>query len=401
MRSGYRFCIMFIVLAALATCWGCSAGKVAQCTGPEDNPRLHYVTGMELIEKGQLLSARARFERALYCQTDFPPAYDGLAIIAAKEAAATPDQAVRAASEKRMADCLKKANSSAATKADKFAHAVAVIRTQTALAGPDFIKTAKAAHGRAEALDLKDAELLYYEGREAADYYMGLAFRKAQDFDAAKGRFKAVLDAKSVSRWNAKADRAWNQTDRTVRAMAGQTISDLGKKIAVRAVVTRAELTSLLTHELGPDALNVGPSAGKSHALPVPIDIADSPVREEILTVLRWNLRGLEPAYDKPTGGYLFQGAMPVKRGEMAFILEDMLIKATRDEKIASAYLGQEKSPFSDIKPTSRYYNAVMNATTRGLMEGETGGYFRVDDPVTGADAVLAVRTLKQKMYGH
>ena len=401
MRSGYRFCIMFIVLAALATCWGCSAGKVAQCTGPEDNPRLHYVTGMELIEKGQLLSARARFERALYCQTDFPPAYDGLAIIAAKEAAATPDQAARAASEKSMADYLKKANSSAATNADKFAHAVAVIRTQTALAGPDFIKTAKAAYSRTEALDLKDADLLYYEGREAADYYMGLAFREAQDFNAAKGRFKAVLDAKSVSKWNAKADRAWNQTDRTVRAMAGQTISDLGKKIAVRAVVTRAELTSLLTHELGPDALNVGPSAGKSHALPVPIDIADSPVREEILTVLRWNLRGLEPAYDKPTGGYLFQGAKAVKRGEMAFILEDMLIKATRDEKIASAYLGQEKSPFSDIKPTSRYYNAVMNATTRGLMEGETGGYFRVDDPVTGADAVLAVRTLKQKMYGH
>ena len=85
----------------------------------------------------------------------------------------------------------------------------------------------------------------------------------------------------------------------------------------------------------------------------------------------------------------------------MAFILEDILIKVTRDEKIASAYLGHDKSPFSDITPTSRYYNAVMNATTRGLMEGETGGAFRVDDPVTGADAVLAVRALKQKMYGH
>lgn len=52
MRSGCRYCIMFIVLVALAACWACSAGKVAQCTGPEDNPRLHYVTGMDLIEKG-------------------------------------------------------------------------------------------------------------------------------------------------------------------------------------------------------------------------------------------------------------------------------------------------------------------------------------------------------------
>ena len=195
MRSGYRYCIMFIVLAALAACWGCSAGRVAQCTGPEDNPRLHYITGMELIEKGELQAARARLDRALYCQADFPPAYDGLAIIAAKDAAVAPDQAARAAGEKWMVDYLKKADSSAATNADRFAHALAVIRTQTALAGPNFIKTAKAAYSRTEALDVKDADLPYYEGREAADYYMGLAYREAQDFDAAKGRFKAVLDA--------------------------------------------------------------------------------------------------------------------------------------------------------------------------------------------------------------
>jgi hypothetical protein len=31
-------------------------------------------------------------------------------------------------------------------------------------------------------------------------------------------------------------------------------------------------------------------------------------------------------------------------------------------------------------------------------MEGETSGEFRVNDPVSGADAVLAVRVLKHKM---
>jgi hypothetical protein len=42
-----------------------------------------------------------------------------------------------------------------------------------------------------------------------------------------------------------------------------------------------------------------------------------------------------------------------------------------------------------------------MNATTRGLMEGETGGAFRVDEPVCGADAVLAIRALRQEMKAH
>ncbi len=400
MRSGCRFGIMFVVLIMLAGGWGCSAGKVAKCTGPEDNPRLHYIKGMELIEKGDLQAASNRLERALYCQANLPPAHDGLAIIAAKEAVAAPDAAARAAIEKRMEDSLKKADSQASAAADKFAHAIAVIRTQTILARPDFIKTAKAAYNRADGANVKDAELPYYEGREAADYYMGLAYKEALDFDAAKGRFKAVLNAKTQSRWIPKADAAWMRTDRAVRAMAGVTVSDLGKRLAVKETVSRAQLTSLLTHELGPDALNLKATSGR-HPLPVPVDIAASPARDEILTVLRWNLRGLEPSYDSTTGAYLFQGAKAVKRGEMAFILEDILIKVTRDEKIASAYLGHDKSPFTDIKPTSRYYNAVMNATTRGLMEGETSGAFGVDDPVTGADAVLAVRALKQKMYGH
>ena len=115
---------------------------------------------------------------------------------------------------------------------------------------------------------------------------------------------------------------------------------------------------------------------------------------------MRWNLRGLEPSYDAASGAYLFNAARVVKRGEMALLLEDMVIRVAGDEKIASAYLGHEKSPFSDIPPTSRFYNAAMNATTRELTEGEAGGAFRVDEPISGADAVLALRSLQQTMKG-
>ncbi len=87
-----------------------------------------------------------------------------------------------------------------------------------------------------------------------------------------------------------------------------------------------------------------------------------------------------------------------VKRGEMAFILEDVLIKLTNDSKIATAFFGQDKSPFPDVRATSPFYNAVMNMTTRGIMEGELSGEFRINAPVTGAEALLAMRQLKQRM---
>jgi hypothetical protein len=82
----------------------------------------------------------------------------------------------------------------------------------------------------------------------------------------------------------------------------------------------------------------------------------------------------------------------------MAFILEDILIKLTGDEKLATAYFGQERSPFPDVRPSSSLYNAVMNMTTRSIMESELSGEFRINDPVDGAEALLAIRMLKQKM---
>lgn len=113
---------------------------------------------------------------------------------------------------------------------------------------------------------------------------------------------------------------------------------------------------------------------------------------------MKWNVRGMEPKYDETTRAYLFKPADPVTRGEMAFILEDVLMKLTGDDKIASAYFGQERSPFPDVKATSAFYNAVMNMTTRNIMESELSGEFRVNAPVDGAEALLAIRILRQKI---
>jgi hypothetical protein len=50
------------------------------------------------------------------------------------------------------------------------------------------------------------------------------------------------------------------------------------------------------------------------------------------------------------------------------------------------------------VKATSPYYNAVLNMTSRGIMEGDLSGEFRVNEPVDGAEAILAIRMLQQKI---
>ena len=315
---------ILVALTLFAACWGCASRQVATCTLPEDNAQVHYVAGMELVQKGDYPAGRQRLERAIYCSADFSPAYDGLGIAAAHIAADATDPAVKAAETGLMEKQLKKAHAGARNNEDRLAHLIAVIRSQTALGGKGFIETAKATYRQADGLNVKETDLPYYRGKEAIDYYMGIAYWKAQEFREAKSRFEAVLNAKRDGKWNEPADRAWKETDRIVRAMAGVTVSDLGKKVALKRTVTRAELTSLLAHDFGPETLSPGTAGSRPLQSPVPADVPSSPIRDEILGVLRLNLRGLEPSYDAATGAYLFNGARVVKRGEMALLLEDM-----------------------------------------------------------------------------
>ncbi len=269
--------------------------------------------------------------------------------------------------------------------------------------GRDWLDKAESAYRMAKELKVDERKLYYYQGTEALDYFMGLAYVEAMEFQKARDKFASVLNAKREGKWNEKADKAWKKMDKIVQAMAGITVGDVGKKIAIKDSITRADLAALLVDELKIDKLFAGRIPVQSQLDRMkpeftPADMMNSPFKDEIQTIMKWKVRGLEPKYDETTKAYLFKPTEVVKRGEMAFILEDVLIKLTGDEKIATAYFGQDKSPFPDVRPTSPIYNAVMNMTSRGIMVGELSGEFRPDDPVTGADALLALRMLKQRM---
>jgi len=283
---------------------------------------------------------------------------------------------------------------------------VAALRVHTLIKDRNWLAQAEAAYR--EAMDMKvDEKLLdYYQGQEAAAYFMGLAYLDGFEFRKAEDKFRETLGARRDGKWNEPADRAWKRTSKILRAMGGITVGDVGKKIAVKDSVSRGDLAALLIDEMKLDRLFAGRIPVKSQldrmqAEFTPADVLNHHFKEEILTILKWKVRGLEPKADEVTRAYLFKPDEKVTRGEMAFILEDVLIKLTGDEKLATAFFGQDRSPFPDVKPTSPFYNAVLNMTTRGIMEGELSGEFRINDPVDGPEAILAVRMLQQKINIH
>ncbi len=399
-----NFLSVFSVFAAAVLVFSGCAKQAPKCVSPEDNPAHHYSSGMELIDAGKTDQAMDKFERAIYCDSGYGPAYAGAAIVSAEKAVSAKDDAHRQVDADRAFDLIESAEDNAATPADDFAWRLASMRIYTALKPTrKWLGHVEDDYKKVMKLKVDERRLLYYEGREAASFFMGAAYLEAREFQAARDRFSDVLNEKKAGRWNARADVMWAKADRIVRALAGVTLGDMGKDIAVKDSVTRGDMAALLIDEVKIDRLFAGRIPVKSEIDKlkpefIPVDIKDSPFREEALTMMKWGIRGLEPVYDEGSKAYLFHPDEPVKRKDFALALEDILIKITGDSKIASAFLGHAKSPFPDVSPTAAWYNAVMNVTTRNIMETDLSGEFRPDAVVDGAEAVLAIRVLKQRL---
>ncbi len=391
--------LMFATGVALLS--GCSTVKPT-CTAIEDNPAHHYLIGMKALEEGNIATAQEKFERALYCDEEFSIAHSGLAILFAEKTKAQTDTGFKAVDAERVVAELNKAKKYADRPDQYFDYYTAVVRTDTLMKPKNWLADAEDAYKDGSTLKVDERNLTYYLGTEALPYFMGVAWLEGNQFQKARDSFSAVLNAKQESKWHEKADKGWKRVDKIVRAMGGITVGDVGKSIATRDNVSRADLAALLIDELKIDKVMAGriPRASQpaKKAEFIPADMTSHPFKEEVLTLMKWHVRGMEPKYDDTSRAYLFKPGDPVTRGEMAFILEDVLIKLTGDEKIATAYFGQDNSPFPDVKATSAVYNAVMNMTSRSIMESELSGEFRVNSPVDGAEALLAIRVLKQKI---
>jgi len=123
-------------------------------------------------------------------------------------------------------------------------------------------------------------------------------------------------------------------------------------------------------------------------------DIAVHPLKMDIEGILQLGVRGLE---NYPDGN--FHPDEFVNRAAYALMVEDILIKVTGDNSLATKFIGGT-STFPDLRNDLPYFNAVMVVTSRGIMQAKSisTGEFAPLDSVSGVEALLSIKKFKEEL---
>jgi len=367
-------------------------------TGHMDTPAFHVQRGDKALMDAQYEEARSAYRRALSLDAGYSQALSGLAAASAYEAsrpgvsAQTREQVLEEA-----ADQIEKALDTASTSKERArAHSYAMqVYFTLQLPAVEWYENVKNHFKNAIELSPNDPEPIYFMARaEAAGY----------NYDQAAGLYQKVLEMGGT--YEAPANRELKRIQRIQRALPG---SAFGKQIANVDKITRADIAGLFVAELKLDRLYRDQNSQQANGYQVPksqrklkldpvqqypeaVDITGHPLESAIREVMALGIKGLsaDPAHK-------FYPDQEFKRAEFALLLQDILIRITRDNALATRFVG-EPSPFPDVNPDIWYYNAVRTVVIRGLMQvnNTVTGNFSPMAPVSGADALLAVRSLKE-----
>ncbi|PJB44872.1 MAG: hypothetical protein CO106_02635 [Deltaproteobacteria bacterium CG_4_9_14_3_um_filter_44_9] len=364
---------------------GACAPKARKAVSALDTPEHHVFSGMKLLEKENYDDAMREFNLAIQLDPKFSSAYTGIGLVNGYKG-----------NFKEAFDNAKKGRELAKTNDDKVNARVGLMRIYSMERKGDWIDEVESAFKGAIDIDPKSS---------AAHYYMGEAYKLFYDFDKAGEMFKKVLDMND--KYLMEANNQWKLVQKIQRAAPGSII---GKKIALIDKINRADIAALFVQELqleklyekrSPKKFDTGfkaPStafaADRIEKTEAATDISNHVLRTDIQTVLNIGVKGLEPYPD-----HTYRPDDVITRASYAIMVEDILTKVTGDNKLSTKYIGN-KSPFPDLRGDLPYFNAVMVVTTRGIMEAVdlTTGEFAPMKPVSGADALLIIRKLKDEL---
>ncbi len=350
-----------------------------------DTPEHHIFSGNTLLNKGDYPGAKREFELAIQLDKKYSPVYVGLGLVCGYQN--DFDKAF---------DNMKKAKDLAEKPDDKVNANVGMIRLYSLERKEKWIDKAQGEFEAAIKVNPKSS---------AAYYYMGKAYKFAFNFDKAGELFKKVLDLND--KFLIEADNEWKLVQKIQRAAPGSMI---GKKIALIEEITRGDLAALFVQELLLEKLyqkrtpqrfdtsfqtpGTRFEADRVVKMDPATDIQNHVLRTDIETIIRLGVRGLEPSPD-----HKFFPNEKVTRAAYSMMIEDILIKVSGDEKLATKFFGS-KSPFPDLRNDLPYFNAVMVVTSRGIMEAKdmTTGEFAANGTISGADALLIIRKLKDEL---
>ncbi len=398
-QSGLYFSsIVFILMVLLAS--GCAQQKAQprDRVGSMDTPEFHVQRGDDALLSKQYENARSSYRKALSLNADHTGALSGLAAASAYEASRpNVSKSTRLATLLKSEEQIEKALKTAKGKREEArAHSFA-IQVYLALQLPEDDWHEKAKDHFEEAVDLVPNDPAPY-------FFMGLAEARKLNYDPAGKMFDKVLSL--AGQYEAEANRELQRIQEIRRAMPG---SQFGARIANVEKITRADVAALFIAELRLDRIYKrkakstagGYQAPKSQQkmkldplqkYPDAVDITGHPLESSIKEVISLGVKGLGP-----DPAHKFHPDQEFKRAEFAQLIQDLLIRVTSDSSLAGRFIG-ETSPFPDVNENVWYYNAARTVVTRGLMtvNNKVTGEFEPMAHVSGADALLTIRTLKE-----
>jgi len=350
-----------------------------------DTPEHHVITGNKLLKAGKIDKAFKEFNRAKMLDPVYSPAYVGLGLVCGlkddfKKGFAYMDKAEDYAKEQKQIA------------------SVNIGYMRLYIMGKEKVDK----HWLNEVEDYYEDVTKLEPDCSEAHFYMGLAYKMSYNFQKAARQFTKVLELDKD--FVEEADKEYAIIQKIERAMPGTSV---GKKIALLEKITRADVAALFIEELRVDELfkNRTPKefdtsfkspqkefkTGKYVKIAPAKDIADHVLKADIDAVMEIGIKGLQPYPD-----HTFKPYEMINRAEFAMMVEDIMIKITGVEELATRFIGSV-SPFPDMRNDLPYFNAVILCTTRGIMVAKDlrSGEFDAMGDVSGAEALLSLRVLK------
>ncbi|MBF0449855.1 MAG: tetratricopeptide repeat protein [Candidatus Magnetomorum sp.] len=224
-----------------------------------------------------------------------------------------------------------------------------------------------------------------YRNKPEFYYYMGLACKKFFQYNRAKTFFSKVISFKSEF-----TENAYDQINKILELERCKTC-EFREKLPLISQLSRADMAYLLHHELNIHELLTRFSSYRSRPQPQTArDIDAHPLKNEIQAILTLNLSGLSLFRS-----HQFQAEMPMTRGDLALIIYELSQRVV-PQSVSSFDAQKQYVSIADIRPSQYFYRSIVFCTEHFLMLPLETGEFDPYGPVSGADAILSIRTLKQ-----
>lgn len=371
---------LWIASCTILALSGC--GPKRQAAGAMDDAQVHAQRGKQYIDSRDLVRARDEFRLALELNAKYPAALAGLAIVEAREG--------------HFDEATKKADAAVSASRDVpdgfVARAIVIAETNRNKDTDGWLASAEDEFEKALKRGEKNPEtwLRRAQVRQMALHLKeaGEAYRKVLEID---GAFTEAANAGWA--WLQKIERAGPSTK-------------VGKRIALADTLTRADAAVLYIAELQLDRIlartrgekadtafrapddprNASP---KDSAKAVASDVANHWAKNFIQDAVKLGMRGLQVGADGN-----FRPNQSLNRAEFALLAEDALMAALGDKTLATRYIGSPPR-FSDVSAGSPYFNAICDAVDHNVMNPNGDGSFGALSPVSGADALLTIRLIK------